>query len=116
MSSSEVLERVTLIDKVTRTKYVLDSTHTNITAIDSSGKQLWQTNPWRKYLSSNTRTHAKQPTIDVFSLNILTYDLTKNYSWTKKDDEVISISYNGHQGPFGVINKKTGEFIYLGMD
>ena len=112
--TSEVLESIILFDKITHTKYVLDSTHTQVTAIDSNGIKLWQTNPWRKYLSSNTR--AKQPTIDVFLFSTITDDWAKIDSWPKKDDEVIAISYYGNHGPFGVINKNTGEFCYQGMD
>ena len=107
LSTTEVLKSITLIDKITHTRYVLDSTHMHIIAIDSSGKQLWKTNPWRKEISSDTL--AKQPTIDIFS-----FDLNEIDSWLKKDDSVIGISYQYHHGPFGVINKKTGRFLLIG--
>ena len=106
-SSSELLKSITLVDKVTHTRYVLDSMHIHITAIDSSGKQLWKTNPWRKEISSDTL--AKQPTIDIFS-----FDLGTIGSWPKNDTSVIAISYQYRIGPFGVIKKKTGEFLLIG--
>ena len=107
LSTPEVLKSITLIDKITHAKYVLDSTHTYITAIDSSGKQLWKTNPWRKEISSDTL--ARQPTIDIFS-----FDLNEIDGWPKNDDSVIAISYQYRHGPFGVVKKKTGEFIEIG--
>ena len=106
-SLPEELKSITLIDKVTHTRYVLDSTHMHIIAIDSSGKQLWKTNPWRKEISSDTL--AKQPTIDIFS-----FDLNEIDTWPKNDSSVIAISYQYHHGPFGVIRKKTGEFLLIG--
>jgi len=37
----------TLVDPITKTKFILDSLRITVTAIDSSGKKIWQTDPWK---------------------------------------------------------------------
>ncbi|WP_201983543.1 hypothetical protein [Hymenobacter rubidus] len=93
-----------LVDKATATKYILDSTRTYITAIDSNGKQLWKTEAHQ----SNYR--VKNPVIVYFAFDNAAFDNGLN----KKGEEVIRIVYSNTQ--FGTIDKKTGAFLYLGQD
>ena len=97
------VKKMILFDSLTKTKFILDSTQTYITAIDSTGKKLWETDPRKK--SNMMIYRIKHPIITsfYFSVNI----------WSNHR-EVIGIGYDNSQ--FGMIDKATGEFTFLGQD
>jgi hypothetical protein len=96
-------KQVVLVDKFNKTKFTLDSTKIFITAVDSNGKQLWQTDPWKDTKLMTYR--VKRPVI-------VRYELVK--SERTKNKEVIWIVYNNTQ--FGEIDKRTGKFHCHGQD
>jgi hypothetical protein len=100
------LKILTLQDSVTKTKFILDSAQITITAIDTNGKQLWQTDPWKDNKLKVYR--IDRPIIVHFNLG--------KAGWNSSDPkkEVIWIGYNNTQ--FGTLDKLTGKFIFLGQD
>ena len=97
------LKNSILIDDSTKIKYSLDSNQIFITAIDSNGRFLWRTDPWKDNKLMEYR--VKRPIIVRFKF--------ANNKWTE-NKEVIWISYNNTQ--FGIIDKKTGKFTWFGQD
>lgn len=97
------IKNFTLIDSISGTKFMLDSTQIYVTAIDKNGKQLWRTDPWKDNQLMEYR--VKRPIIVLFNF-------AKN-EWTDKK-EVIWIVYNNTQ--FGMIKKSNGKFTWLGQD
>ncbi|OYU96550.1 MAG: hypothetical protein CFE21_09200 [Bacteroidetes bacterium B1(2017)] len=97
------LKNRTLIDSLTGTKFVLDTAQIYVTAFHKSGKQLWQTDPWKDNKLMEYR--VKRPIIVRFDF--------ANNKWTDNKN-VIWIVYNNTQ--FGIIDKSTGEFKWFGQD
>src|ERR1700722_9174998 len=79
----------TLIDKENKMKFILDSTRTQITAIDFKGKQLWRTDPWKDGRLEEYR--AKRPKIVEF------YFFSDRHSENKVQ---IWVVYNNAQAGF----------------
>ena len=116
----------TLVDKITSTKFIIDSARIYITAIDASGKQLWRTDAWKDNGLEEYR--VKRPVIARFSFynyyygdSIIYVDKLKGRqvkeierNRDKYSREVIAIAYNNTQ--FGLIDKKTGLFHFKGQD
>jgi hypothetical protein len=92
-----------LVDLTTKTRFILDSSRITITAIDSSGKIIWQTDPWKDNKLFEYR--FERPVIVYFGFNIP--------EWTKAKD-AIGINYNNTQ--FGTLERKTGKFTFYGQD
>ena len=93
----------TLVDRVTSTRFILDSSRIFIVAIDTNGRQLWKSDPWKDNKLKAYR--VARPTIVIFHF-------AKNASTSF--EEVIWIGYNNTQ--FGIVDKNTGEFTWLGQD
>ena len=89
----------TLTDKKLGVRFIIDKERIFITAIDSSGKILWKTDPYTDNKSEEYR--VKRPTIVYFALN-------------EKNKDVIAIAYNNSQ--FGYIDKSTGKYDFQGQD
>ncbi|MDR2942868.1 MAG: hypothetical protein LBV17_09785 [Treponema sp.] len=97
------IEYFSLIDPENGIKYILDDTQIYISAIDENGNQLWRTDPWKDNDLEEYRT--ERPIIIYFSF-------ANNERTDNKD--VIMIIYNNTQ--FGIIDKSTGKFKFLGQD
>ena len=93
----------TLFDKLTSTKFILDTSRILIVAIDANGKQLWKSDPWEDNKLEAYR--VTRPIIARFHF--------ANNQWTD-NKEVIWIVYNNTQ--FGIVDKKTGKFTWFGQD
>ena len=94
---------LTLVDDSTKTKFILDTAQLEITAIDTTGKILWTTNP-RK--DGNLKPYrVANPIIVYFKLGFDKHTAHK---------DVIKIGYNNSQ--FGVIDKTSGKFTSHGQD
>ena len=92
----------TLIDTENGIRYILDETQIYITSIDENGNQLWQTDPWK---DNNIKEYrVERPIIVQF------YFSDNNWSGLKG----IWIVYNNTQ--FGILDKSTGNFTFLGQD
>jgi hypothetical protein len=92
-----------LLDRQIKTKFILDSVQVYISAMDSTGKEAWQTDPWK---DNNIKVYrVKRPIIIYFDFGKDIRDSTR---------EVIRITYNNSQ--FGFIDKQTGTFRLLGQD
>ncbi|MVN74821.1 hypothetical protein GO988_00620 [Hymenobacter sp. HMF4947] len=107
-----------LIDKASFTKYVLDTARVYITAVDSSGRQLWKTHPREANKLEPYRT--SKPIIWRFYFDNFSPDdyISKKEKRKKlkngtldKGREVIWIVYNNSQ--LGFVDKRTGEFTLL---
>jgi hypothetical protein len=107
-----------LIDKVNFTKYTLDTARVYIAAVDSSGRQLWKTNPREASRLEPYRT--SKPIIWRFYFGNFSPDdyISKKEKRKKKKNgtldkgiEVIWIVYNNTQ--LGFVDKRTGEFTLL---
>ena len=97
------IKNFTLIDTISETKFILDTTQIYVTAIDKNGNQLWRTDPCK---DNNIREYrVKRPIIILFRF--------ANNEWTD-NKEVIWIVYNNTQ--FGIIDKSTGKFTWFGQD
>lgn len=94
---------ITLIDSVSGNRFVLDSLHINVCALNANGDTLWRTDPWKDNKLEVYRTN--RPVI----VNIY---FEKN-EWTD-NKEVIWIVY--HNTQFGTQNKTTGKFFWMGQD
>jgi hypothetical protein len=92
-----------IIDSVIKTRFILDSARIIVSAIDSSGKKLWQTDPWKDNHINEYR--FKRPLIVMFDVWDGNWAHIKNAIW---------IVYNNSQ--FGAIDKATGKFTWLGQD
>ncbi len=94
---------IVLKDSLNGIKYLLDSMHINIYAINAKGDTLWKTDPWKDNKLEAYR--VDRPIIVDF-----------DFSTSKRTDnkEVIWIVYNNTQ--FGTINKETGKFFFRGQD
>jgi hypothetical protein len=103
----------TLVDKLNSIKYILDSTRIFITAMNSAGKELWKTDPWK---DNNLEAYrVKRPIIARFSFGEYpNYDEKQRRKAKVKPTEVIWISYNNTQ--FGIIDKSTRKFTWFGQD
>jgi hypothetical protein len=112
------LKAYVLIDKASFTKYILDTARVYITAVDSSGRQLWKTNPREANRLEPYRT--SKPIIWRFYFGNFSPDdyISKKEKRKKlkngtldKGREVIWIVYNNTQS--GFVDKRTGEFALL---
>ena len=99
----ERIQTDTLIDNATSVKFILDKDRIYITAIDSTGKMLWQTDPAVDNKLQEYR--VKRPIINYFVFDTVTAD---------NNNQVISISYNNSQ--FGYLSKLNGKFHFVGQD
>ncbi len=93
-----------IIDSLTKNFYILDSSHSSITAYKSMKNVMWEINPYKKGGVNNYR--HKNPTI--WHLNIE----PKNRDGS--GERVLHVSYTNSQ--FGYIDLKSGEFHYQGQD
>ena len=92
----------TLIDSESGIRFILDETRIFVTSIDENGNQLWQTDPWK---DNNIKEYRiERPIIVQF------YFSDNNWSGLKG----IWIVYNNTQ--FGILDKSTGNFTFLGQD
>lgn len=93
----------TITDPKSQMKFVLDSSHINIGAIDKAGKSLWKTDPWKD--NNLPEYRYRRPIIARFYL-----DSSKrtNFSYA------ITISYNSTQT--GYLDILTGKFKFMAQD
>jgi len=103
-------KQVIIIDSITNNYYVLDSTHTIITAYNNSKKIIWKTNP-RKDNHLPEYRHPN-PVINYYQIGEFSNNRFENL--IKKGEKVISIGYSNSQ--FGLLVLKTGKFIFEGQD
>jgi hypothetical protein len=96
---SDGIPRV-LKDPKTGVRYVLDSAHIYIEAIDEHGKTIWKTDPWKDNKLPAYRTI--RPIVVAFGIG------KKEYT---DDKTVILISYDNTQT--GYIDLLTGKFKFL---
>ena len=92
-----------LEDSITGTRFILDSNHINIYALSKIGDTLWKTDPWKDNKLDTYR----------FTRPVIVYYKFAN-SVRTKNEEVIWIIYINTQ--FGIIDKKTGKFRFMGQD
>jgi hypothetical protein len=91
-----------ITDPKTHVRYILDTSHIYIEAIDQNGKQLWKTDPWR---APELKFPEKvSPIIDFFGL--------RNDSST----HFIDVIEFGRERSGGRIDPKTGKVILIGQD
>ncbi len=105
---------ITLLDSTTNNNFVLDDTHTKITAYDKSNKLLWQTIPQNDSVFQNEYLHnyrTDHPIIIYYS-----FDSPPMYKEIepKKSKKVIEIQYNNSQT--GCLDLVTGKFHFEGQD
>lgn len=105
-SRSQSLEGkpIILTDTLTKNYYVLDSSHSKITAFNSSREFIWETNPYKEGKITDYR--YKIPT--VYNLHIGPNKRQGN------GETVLHVSYNNSQ--FGYIELNSGKFIFSGQD
>lgn len=94
---------ITLTDAATGNQFILDSTRIMVTAFNPQGKQLWRTDAWKDNHLEAYR--VKRPVISYFAFGKDIRD---------EKTEVIWLTYNNTQ--FGLLDKKTGAFRWLGQD
>jgi hypothetical protein len=92
-----------IIDSVSGNKFYLDSSKIFITAVDSKGKLLWKTDPWKD--NNLMEYRVNRPIIVYFNF------ASSKDSAHKKE---IGISYNNSQ--FGRIELISGKFTFRGQD
>ena len=95
-------ELITLTDSVGN-RFILDSLHINVIALNAKGDTLWKTDPWKDNKIEAYRT--KRPLI-------VSFHLAKEERTDNK--EVIWLVYNNTQ--FGTLDKTTGKFFRMGQD
>jgi len=97
---------VTLKDSVSNYTFVLDSSHIYVTAYDSSGNQIWKTDP---YLDNHIPVYrTNRPIIvDIRLGKSINNDPKKIYSF-------VWIRYSNTQ--FGKLDFKTGKYWWGGQD
>jgi hypothetical protein len=108
-SKSKEGKTLTILDSITNNFYVLDTSHTIITAFNKSKKIIWKTNPRED--NSLPEYRHKNPTITYFKINTIGWNVAGKY---KIGDRMISISYSNSQ--FGFLDLKTGKFFFAGQD
>jgi len=85
-------------------KFILDTLHIYVEAIDENGNRLWKTDPWSDAKLPVYR-QIKRPQIVTFWL--------RNDS-TTNNKEVVAIMYDNSQT--GFIDERTGKFTFFGQD
>lgn len=95
-----------LKDSLTGTRYVLDSAHIHVTAIDTSGNILWHTNPRIDAKLEDYRVRTERS-------KSIVYIAFHNDEWTDFKT-VISVSFGNTQ--FGYLDRETGKFRFVGQD
>jgi hypothetical protein len=108
-SKSKEGKTLTIVDSITSNFYVLDTSHTIVTAFNKSNEIMWKTNPRED--NSLFEYRHKNPTITYFKINTIGWNVPGRY---KKGDRMISIRYSNSQ--FGFLDLKTGKFIFEGQD
>jgi hypothetical protein len=103
-------KQVIIVDPITNNYYVLDSTHTSITAYNNSKQIIWKTNPRKDNHLSEYR--HPNPVITYYQIGKLPENVYGSIN--KKGEKVIFISYSNSQ--FGFLDLKTGKFMYEGQD
>jgi hypothetical protein len=103
-------KQVIIIDSITNNYYVLDSTHTTITAYDNSKQIIWKTNP-RK---DNHLPEYRRPNPVITYYQIREFPNNRFGTLIKKGEKVIFIDYSNSQ--FGFLDLKTGKFTCEGQD
>jgi len=102
-SSKQLAAHATLSDDSTKTLFILDTSQVFITALDSNGRQLWRTDPWKD--NNLEKYRVERPIIVYFSFE--NNERTDN-------KEAIWIVYNNTQ--FGIVDKSNGKFTWFGQD
>jgi hypothetical protein len=92
-----------LIDSVTKTRFILDTTQIYVEAIDKDGNLLWRTDPWKDSKSKSFK--VLRPVIILFRI--------KNNVLTGNKNAIV-IYYNSSLE--GYLDEKTGAFTFLGQD
>lgn len=100
---------INILDSITNNYYILDSTHTIITAYNKSKQVIWKTDPHKD--NSLPEYRHKNPTIKYFKIGKLRKNVNEIYN---KDTRVIFISFDNSQ--FGFLDLKTGKFHFSGQD
>lgn len=100
----------TLVDPKSGTRFILDSSRVYITAVAKNGKQLWKNDPWKAEKLEVYR--VQRPVIVYFSLG--KSELKDAEGKFRVGQEVIHITYSNTM--FGMLDKATGKFFYLGQD
>jgi hypothetical protein len=101
--SKQLAAHATLSDDSTKTLFILDTSQVFIIALDSMGRQLWRTDPWKDNHIEMYR--IQRPVIVKFFF--------ANNEWTN-NKEAIWIVYNNTQ--FGIVEKANGKFTWFGQD
>jgi len=107
-ANSKEGKTITLLDSISNNYYILDSTHTTITAFSKLKQIIWKTNPRKDNSLSEYR--LKNPAITYYNIGVLNWNIGEH----KKGERVISISYSNSQ--FGFLDLKTGNFTFAGQD
>ena len=100
---------VTLFDTLTGNKFLLDTTHTFISAYNYKDSLLWRTDPWKDNNLDEYRT--RRPIISYFKF------ITEYWCYDesiKKSTKTLAISYNNTQ--FGYLELSNGKFHFCGQD
>jgi len=103
-------KQVIIVDSITNNYYVLDATHTIITAYNNSKHIIWKTNPRKK----NHLSEYRHPNPVITYYQIGKFPDNMYGSINNKGEKVIFISYSNSQ--FGFLDMKTGKFTYEGQD
>jgi hypothetical protein len=102
-SIETIKKPLTLVDDLTKTKFILDTAQNEITATDITGRTLWTIDP---------RKDGNLDTYRIDHTKIIYFKLEFDEHTAHK--EVIKIAYNNSQ--FGIIDKETGKFTFHGQD
>lgn len=98
----------TIVDKFLKMKFMIDSTHRSLIALDLNDKILWQTNPWdREYFrsyDSSINNSFRSNRITAFFLSII----------KKKSEPYIYLRF--FNSPIAaLIERKNGKLHLLGV-
>ena len=102
---------LTIIDSLTNNYYILDSTHTIITAYNKSNQIIWKTDPLKdsldtEYKSKNFTIHYFK--IMIINLNYLNVNFVKTHNIKERE---IAIRYSNS---YGYVDLETGKFTFMG--
>ncbi|MBI3678765.1 MAG: hypothetical protein HY243_19320 [Proteobacteria bacterium] len=88
----------------------LESDRRRITAFDTRGKMVWQANP---FVDAKLQPYRTSHPV-IVQLGVLPNCAVRSLANTIIQDHFISIGFNSSQS--GLLNAKTGHFIFMGQD
>lgn len=106
-------------DSITGNSFLLDSTHTIVTAISKTGDTLWQTDPWKDKLNKNPypyyRLYGDERPI-IMLMDIVDTSFINSLLSNRVKTIIPGVSLVFDNSQMCILTGENGSYIYMGQD